>query len=654
MTLPLLEIREFVRKVAEVDTEAWLQASLPPVHTLPDPAVIARQMVAMRDAVLGYLGRERDRAISYLKANTPVLAPIDPGAFAALPVQATVTYHDWLEGLVRALEPGRAEFTKILREHLQEAVGTGGEAGLRPAGGMPPGFALVSRKEATALRDRLKVFAESSDPEAQVVHQALASRVDSAALSGAVLRDGAGRVVAAATYTGRGALSVRHLGALEGLVPGTGVQMIRELAGLAVENGVGVEITPTKESAPVFADLGFVPLEDGRFVLTAAGAAALAAGTHLPVWAPSGFLEGSVGSFEVESTEVKKAIAPLAADGDVPFGSGLVALRGTDGTLLALAHYALPRRGKELLILDLWVSPTAPPATGRRLLRRLAVEAAKHGRSLSALPAEGAIGLYGRMGMVTEAKTLTLAAPKAAALATGLTRGATFLGEISFELAVAGAAEWLERDVIPGVVDEVSATTHRRLVDTLVDGLNRGQGMNDLIARIRALDDTTFGLARAERIARTEVITANRAGHYFLAIKAGCTEKKWVSRLMPNTRAWHREAHDQTRPMEEPFQVANRKGAIELLRFPGDRSLGAGPDQIIQCACDYHTIKIGVNDPATYARYDLAAQTKAPGPVIALAPEPVKKWGRSNLDDLRAFVTANKTSTTNLRRLTRR
>ncbi|MBN1321237.1 MAG: hypothetical protein JXA87_10405, partial [Thermoleophilia bacterium] len=363
-------------------------------------------------------------------------------------------------------------------------------------------------------------------------------------------------------------------------------------------------------------------------------------------WTRAGWLEGPEVFISVSTTEATEPVRKVGAGipeelGDLKFGSGEVAIRDAAGVLLAVARYELPEEVGDLVLVSLWVSPKAPPPTGRRLVRALAAAAARHGRGLVAIPVADVVGLYERLGMAKPGKTYSFTPKETAAFASGLTQSATFTAELSWELAVAGASEYLERDVIPGVVEDITAATHRQLIDTLIQGLDRGEGTNDLIARIRALDDTTFGLARAERIARTEVITANRAGAHQIALDAGATSKQWVSRLMPNTRAWHRDAHGQVVPIRDPFVVSNRKGEPEELMFPGDRSRGAGPDNVIQCVCASLQSKPGVSDDAAYDEHGLASPHPAPGPVVAVMPEPVRK-GRSSLEDLRAFVRKDK------------
>ena len=145
-----------------------------------------------------------------------------------------------------------------------------------------------------------------------------------------------------------------------------------------------------------------------------------------------------------------------------------------------------------------------------------------------------------------------------------------------------------------------------------------------LANRVRHLD-RVFGRVRAERIARTEVITANRHGGYQIGKEAGCTEHEWRARVeSPRTREWHRVAHKQRVPYDSPYTVLNRKGELQQLMYPGDRSLGAGPDQTINCRCSERRLKPSVTDDETLGveEHDLTAGGPSPGPVVA----GVKAW----------------------------
>jgi hypothetical protein len=280
-------VRALVRKAAEIETAAWIDANLPRGHALPPTEILSAQVVALQSDVLELLKRQGKRYAQYVREHPPALVPLGREALSDLPLEAVLTYHDWLQSVAarrewagdpeRSVELDRQELTQTLREHLRPATGTGGGAALRPAGALPPGFATLGRKEAASLLQQTGGFAASADLGARAFHAAVADRVATGAVQGAILRDGAGRPVAAATFTTIGGdLAVRYLGALDTRVPGSGVQMIRELAGLAASKGQGLVLHAPLESEPVLAGLGFTREPDGRFALSAQPALALA------------------------------------------------------------------------------------------------------------------------------------------------------------------------------------------------------------------------------------------------------------------------------------------------------------------------------------------------------------------------------------------
>lgn len=85
-------------------------------------------------------------------------------------------------------------------------------------------------------------------------------------------------------------------------------------------------------------------------------------------------------------------------------------------------------------------------------------------------------------------------------------------------------------------------------------------------------------------IATTETTyAANLAGYRMMTGQD--VRKRWVAILDNRVRRDHRILNGQIKQMTEPFEVTNRFGARVQMMFPGDRSLGAGPDQICNCRC---------------------------------------------------------------------
>lgn len=90
-------------------------------------------------------------------------------------------------------------------------------------------------------------------------------------------------------------------------------------------------------------------------------------------------------------------------------------------------------------------------------------------------------------------------------------------------------------------------------------------------------------------IARTESIASLNAGRevaYRQQIEAGKlapenVECTWSDTNDDRTRHSHRAMNGQKRMFGEPFQAPS--GA--LMNYPGDTSLGAGPEETIGCRC---------------------------------------------------------------------
>ena len=57
-------------------------------------------------------------------------------------------------------------------------------------------------------------------------------------------------------------------------------------------------------------------------------------------------------------------------------------------------------------------------------------------------------------------------------------------------------------------------------------------------------------------------------------------QKQWWSAADGRVRPTHMDVHGEIIDADEPFQV----GDYEMMR-PGDESLGAGPEEIVNCRC---------------------------------------------------------------------
>lgn len=140
-------------------------------------------------------------------------------------------------------------------------------------------------------------------------------------------------------------------------------------------------------------------------------------------------------------------------------------------------------------------------------------------------------------------------------------------------------------------VRHIDAVTQARVAAVIREGVAEGVGVAVVRDRIEDLY-VGFSKVRAGRIAQTEVLNSARAGSFEAVIATGLSDvavKSWRDSGDVLVRETHRVATAENVgiPYLEPFQVRNpRTGAMELLNFPGDASLGASAANIINCRCD--------------------------------------------------------------------
>jgi SPP1 gp7 family putative phage head morphogenesis protein len=132
--------------------------------------------------------------------------------------------------------------------------------------------------------------------------------------------------------------------------------------------------------------------------------------------------------------------------------------------------------------------------------------------------------------------------------------------------------------------DQINNIAQKMVDDiaTIVSDMVRDRKGTDTIAREIRKQAPALARARAASIARTETHNAAMA-----AIEASMRHKNikiesktWHAVGDNKTRPTHAAAHGQNVPMDEPFSV----GGAQMMR-PGDGSLGAGPEEIVNCRC---------------------------------------------------------------------
>jgi uncharacterized protein with gpF-like domain len=95
-----------------------------------------------------------------------------------------------------------------------------------------------------------------------------------------------------------------------------------------------------------------------------------------------------------------------------------------------------------------------------------------------------------------------------------------------------------------------------------------------------ALKETFTGWkeSRGKLIAITETTLASNTGGLEVFRAAGVKEKQWVTQLDTSVRHTHKNAHGQTKNLDEKFEVGGHS-----LAYPGDPD---GPEiETVNCRC---------------------------------------------------------------------
>jgi hypothetical protein len=646
-------LRESVIKLDALDHYHWLQY----VPRLPGRvpfSVLARQMAEFKAALMDYWERQKQLWVRYILEHPPTEADVFGGVRVekAGEIEGELRFHFWIDDVVarRAWWDDEtmsvAEDVRILEglfnDYLTEAVGQAGEAAMTAEGVGKAGWNKLTGQLARKFQEW---GVPGTDRSAEALRMALKDRA-LYKVQGAYLGDGAGRLIAAATWSTdrrQGLLIVRYLGTQDALVPGAAAQAVRELAGEASRRGLSLAITAGDETASTLRALGFIR-QGPHMVMAADEVGGLAAGftETLPGWIRPGFLEGPARTFTANVTNYEELLAEVygwtpginqtaarlaVKRAQVNPGERLAILRGPDASLHAVANYSGPGLPGEVNLHLLGAVPGKTGA-GREMMRRMAKVAADEGRGLGLHSARDAVNFYRRLGIPEKGtQYFSLTQAEAQQFASGLTGGGTgFHGGISWDLAVEGSGDWMRQHKIRRVVDEIDATTHQNLVETLAEGREQGESVQQLAQRVQQLDQTTFSYYRGERIARTEILTANRYGRYVMARENGATSKRWRSKVGdPRTREWHEIVNRQEVPIDQNFRVPNKEGDIEELFMPGVPGEGrdVSPGNIINCRCLPQFIKVGVTDERAMRmnQHGLAGGVRAPGPLFASIEE---------------------------------
>ena len=180
---------------------------------------------------------------------------------------------------------------------------------------------------------------------------------------------------------------------------------------------------------------------------------------------------------------------------------------------------------------------------------------------------------------------------------TGITAAVSgLLDEISladdvWSMPPAKALEFLaSRDnFLSDIADEV----HARIEGAIQQGLVEGDSIKDIAAKIRE-EFNGISRERATVIAQTETAAAYGFARDEAMRGTGVKFKQWLTSGNYDTvRPTHLAAERQTVGIDEPFQIGGYP-----MNYPGDGTLGAPPEEIINCRCVQIALLEAPTDPA--------------------------------------------------------
>lgn len=126
---------------------------------------------------------------------------------------------------------------------------------------------------------------------------------------------------------------------------------------------------------------------------------------------------------------------------------------------------------------------------------------------------------------------------------------------------------------------DIADAIHQQIEEQLIEGINGGETMQELADRVRGAFNG-ISRERAMRIAMTETAAAYGSARQEALEQSGIEWKQWLTSGNDNVRPSHQLANGQRRRINEPFNV----GGASLMH-PSDGSLGAPPEEVINCHC---------------------------------------------------------------------
>ncbi len=151
-------------------------------------------------------------------------------------------------------------------------------------------------------------------------------------------------------------------------------------------------------------------------------------------------------------------------------------------------------------------------------------------------------------------------------------------GDFEFNFQSPKATAFIEKKVFKFSF-EVNDTTLKWLRETLIEGLESNETIEQLTARINKIFDFSDGW-RSLRIARTETTSSLNTGILQAYEQTGLVKNKmWLTARDESVRGTHQAIDGEAVPIDGVFETPDGN----TLRYPGDPD--ASPAEIINCRC---------------------------------------------------------------------
>ena len=129
----------------------------------------------------------------------------------------------------------------------------------------------------------------------------------------------------------------------------------------------------------------------------------------------------------------------------------------------------------------------------------------------------------------------------------------------------------------------VTDTTRKRLTKELKAAIESGESIDQIAARIEEV--FTKRASSAQTIARTETVSSTNFGSQEAAIQSGVSSRSWISSRDLKVRDPHSDIDFKTTENPIPISTPYTLSEGSQLNHPGDSSLGASADQVVNCRC---------------------------------------------------------------------